>query len=650
MTFDSHFCKVIAESHFMINKKHFLAAGVATTLAAATLVACGGGGIVSPAAAVPFTVKVLAFNDYHGNLEAFGTFGETSAVLAAQRSPVGGADFLAAHVARLKAQNPNNVVVAAGDNIGASPLISSLFLDEPAVETLNRIGLDFTSVGNHEFDKGSTELLRLQNGGCKITAGVQDPNSCRGAAVGTPVPFEGAKYKWLSANVIQTLTGKPLLPAYGIKTFNGVQVAFIGMTLKATPSIVTPTGVAGLEFRDEAATVNALIPELRAQGIESIVVLVHEGGFQTGTAGDINGCEGALAGSAIASIVKQFDNAVDLVVSGHTHAAYNCMLPNSTGRNIRVTSTPNGGRVLSDIDLTINPATRDVTQAVATNRLVVRNDPAVMADAAVARIVTNYAALISPIANVVLGNIAANLPSGRADGSCNMLAGNLIADSQLAATQPASFGGAQMAFMNGGGVRAPGFIFAGSAAGEGDGKVTYGEAFTVQPFGNSLVTLTLTTQNIKDFMEEQFAGCLGQSATSTRFAIPAAGFKYNWDGAQACGARISNITLRTAGGAATVETLVNAAGVVQNPTKTYRVTVNNFMADGGDGYTTLVKGTNRVGGAQDIDALTAYFAANFKTTAYAPGNNTADAGTNRIIRTGAKAASAICPSGIDTNP
>ncbi len=657
----------------MMNKNLRVAA-CGTAIAAATLIACGGGGsgvtsaapastasdadgtaatppVTTPVATAPFTVKVLGFNDYHGNLEAFGTFGETAAVPTAERSPVGGADFLATHVARLKALNTNNVVVAAGDNIGASPLISSLFLDEPAVETLNRIGLEFTSVGNHEFDKGSAELLRLQNGGCKVTGGVQDPNSCRGAAVGTPVPFEGAKYKWLSANVVQTSTGKTLLPAYGIKTFNGVKVAFVGMTLKATPTIVTPTGVAGLEFRDEAATVNALIPELRAQGIESVVVLVHEGGFQNGTAGDINGCAGDLAGSAIASIVKQLDNAVDLVVSGHTHAAYNCMLPNSTGRTIRVTSTPNGGRVLSDIDLTIDPTTRDVTAAVATNRLVARNNPAVTADAVIAKIVSSYAALISPIANVVLGSITANLPNSRADGSCNMLAGNLIADSQLAATQGASSGGAVMAFMNGGGVRSPGFLFANSAANEGDGKVTYGEAFTVQPFGNSLVTLTLTTQNIKDFMEEQFAGCLGQGANTTRFAVPSAGFKYNWDGAQACGARISNITLRTGTGtSASTETLVNAAGVVQNPTKTYRVTVNNFMADGGDGYTTLVKGTNRLGGAQDIDALTAYFAANFKTTAYAPGTNAADAGTNRIIRTGTKAASAVCPGAADTNP
>ena len=624
-------------------KKNVVAAAVLSLAAGTVLVACGGGS--DPSLAVPFTVKVIGFNDYHGTLESPGTFGQTTAIPAASRPAVGGAEFMAAHVASLKKQNALNVVVGAGDSIGASPLISSLFFDEPSVETLNRIGLEFNSVGNHEFDKGSAELLRLQNGGCKMTAGATDPNSCQGAAAGTPVPFEGAKFKWLSANVVSTATGKPLLPAYGVKTFNGIKVAFIGMTLKATPSIVTPSGVAGLEFKDEAQTVNALIPELRALGIESIVVLVHEGGFQSGTLGDINGCEGNLAGSPIAGIVKQLDNAVDLVVSGHTHAAYNCMLPNATGRTVSVTSASSFGRVLTDIDVTIDPATSDITKAVATNRLVVRNDPAITADAVVAKIVAGYKALVSPLANTRIGAISADLPSSRTDGACNMPAGSLIADSQLAATQPASFGGAVMAFMNGGGVRSPGFTFASSAAGEGNGIVTYGEAFTVQPFGNSLVTVSLTTQNIRDFLEEQFAGCLGQSATATRFALPSAGFKYTWDGAKACGARISNVTLRTG---STTETLVDASGGVQNPTKAYRVTVNNFMADGGDGYTTLLKGTNRIGGAQDIDALTAYLA-NFKAPkpAFALGTNVLDAGTPRINRVGASAA---CPSGANVNP
>lgn len=593
----------------------------------------------------PFTVKLIAFNDYHGNLESPGTFGTNTSVAAANRPAVGGAEFLAAHVSKLKSQNPLNVVVGAGDFIGASPLISASFFDEPAIETLNRIGVEFNAVGNHEFDKGSAELLRLQNGGCKITNGQTDPNSCKGAAVGTPVPFEGAKFKWLSANVIATATGKPLLPAYGIKTFNGVKVAFIGMTLKATPTIVTPSGVAGLEFRDEAQTVNALIPELRAQGIESIVVLVHEGGFQTGTLADINGCEGNLAGSAIATIVKQLDDAVDLVVSGHTHAAYNCKLPNDAGRTISVSSSSAFGRLLTDIDMTIDPVSRNIIKTDATNRLVVRNDPAVTADVVVAKIVAAYKGLVSPVANAVIGSISTALPNSRTDGACNMPAGNLIADAQLAATQANGFGQAVIAFMNGGGVRSPGFTFPQSPVNEGDGNITYGEAFTVQPFGNSLVTMTLTAQDLKNVLEEQFAGCHAQSAIATRFMLPSAGFKYVWDGAKACDARISNVAL-TANG--TTETIVDAGGMVLNPAKSYRVTVNNYMADGGDGYSTFLKGTNRLGGAQDIDALVA-FMAQYKApkTPYNPSTVANDGGTARISRVGT---STTCPSGANVNP
>lgn len=545
-------------------------------------------------------------------------------------------------MAKLKAQNPNNVVVGAGDLIGASPLVSALFFDEPAVETLNRVGLEFSSVGNHEFDKGSAELLRLQNGGCKQTGGTQDPNSCKGAAVGTPVPFEGAKYRWLSANVVVAATGKTLLPAYGSKTFNGVPIAFIGMTLKDTPTIVTPTGVAGLQFLDEAQTVNALVPQLKAQGIEAIVVLVHEGGFQTGTLSDINNCDGNLAGSAIAGIVSKLDDAVDLVLSAHTHAAYNCKLPNASGRLIPVTSASAFGRVVSDIDVTLDPATRNITAVAATNRLVDRTDATIAPVAAVKSIVDGYKTLVSPIANQVVGSITTDLPATASDAACSMPAGELIADAQLAATAPAGFGNATIAFMNRGGVRSPGFTYPASV-GEGDGNVTYGEAFTVQPFGNSLVTMTLTAQNLKNVLEQQFAGCRGQSATATRIMIPSAGFKYTWDGARACDARIREVSVTIGGSTETIVT----GGVVVNPTKTYRVTVNNFMATGGDGFTEFLAGTNLLGGAQDIDASVAYLA-KFKAPnkPYAPNSNAADKGTPRLNRAGGSS----CPTGANVNP
>ncbi len=595
----------------------------------------------SKASTAPFTVKIIGFNDYHGTLQSPGTFGVNTLVPVDQRPAVGGAEFIAGHVNRMKAQNPLNVVVGAGDFVGASPLISALFFDEPSIETVNRIGLEFNAVGNHEFDDGKGELKRLQRGGCRITNGVVDANSCKGAQVGTPVPFEGAGFKYLSANVYEARTGQPLLAAYGLKKFNGVKVAFIGLTLEATPTIVTPVGVKGLQFRDEAVTVNELVPRLKALGVESIVVLIHEGGTQTGTLQDINGCEGGLAGSAIADIVGRFDDAVDLVVSGHTHAAYNCRVPNSAGRAISVTSASAFGRVLTDIDVTIDPVTRNVTAVNATNRLVDRTDVAVTPDAAVKAIVDGYSALVTPIANQVLGAITQSLPNTAIDAACNMPAGDLIADAQLQATSPASLGGAVIALMNRGGVRSPGFVFT-QSVGEGDGNVTYGEAFTVQPFGNSLVTMTLTAQDIKNVLEQQFAGCRGQSATATRIMVPSNGFRYVWDGAQACDARISQVTLTQAGG---TETLVDAAGGLPNPTKAYRVTMNNFMSTGGDGYTTFLNGTDRLGGAQDIDALAVYLAA-FKAPNAPYDPNDPGLAKPRINRVGGS----TCPTGAVVNP
>jgi 5'-nucleotidase len=619
-------------------------------------------------AAAPITVKIIGFNDYHGNLETPGTFGVNTLVPAPSRPRVGGAEYMAAYVARMKAANPLNVVVGAGDFIGASPLISALFFDEPAVETLNKIGVEFTSVGNHEFDKGSTELKRLQNGGCKLTNGTTDPNSCKGFGSATQGMFDGAKFKWLSANVFETATGRTLLPPYGIKTFNGVRVAFIGMTLKGTPGIVTPAGVAGLDFRDEADTVNALVPRLRALGVEAIVVLVHQGGFQNTMTGggtqpitsDINGCTGDLRNSDgtpsdIASIVSRLDDAVDLVISAHTHAAYNCSkntvdvssagvstprptgIANKVGRQIPVTSASAFGRLLTEIDLSIDPATRNVIDVSPRNVLVAQNDPInpnnpsadivainsyIASNPEVKNVVAAYKAAVSPLASQVIATITADM-TNIANAAGEMEAGDLIADAQLQATQPTGLGGAVMAFMNAGGVRNPGFVKPAAATYPYD--LTYGDAFTVQPFGNSLVTMTLTAQQIKDVLEQQFLGCNGQVAQ--RVMQISNGLTYKWNSAGTCGTRITDVVFTPTDVTVNPPQIVGPidniviSGVVQNPTKTYRVTVNNFMATGGDGFTVLIGGTNMLGGAQDIDALVAYLAA-FKApnAAYNPTN------------------------------
>jgi len=599
----------------------------AAAMLAAMLAGCAA--TVPPPPAAPLTVKIVAFNDFHGTLQSPGRFGTRA--LSNQRPAVGGADALAAHVARLKAQNPDNVVVGGGDFVGASPLASALFFDEPAVEVLNRIGVEFTSVGNHEFDHGARELKRLQHGGCKLMDGRADPNSCKGLGSAAPGTFDGARFQWLAANVIETATGRPLLPAYGVKSFEGVPVAFIGMTLRGTQGIVSPAGVAGLEFRDEADTVNALVPQLRAQGIGAIVVLVHQGGVQAPpSASDINGCDAALQGSDgsdsdIGEIVRRLDDAVDLVISAHTHAAYNCSanavgaaratgLPNKAGRLVPVTSASAFGRVLTDIDLTVDRRTQRVLAVSPTNRLVDRDDPAIVqaiaAAPAVRDIVQGYAALAAPLADRVVGRLATALPAVP-DEAGEQPAGSLIADSQLRATQAAAAGGAQIAFMNAGGVRAPGFVP--PAGTTSPFALTYGAAFTVQPFGNSLVTMTLTSAQLKALLEQQFAGCGGQVAD--RPLQPSNGLRVTWRaGAPAC-AHIADVgfTPTDVGAAPPIATgpaqAIVRDGVVLEPARTWRVTVSSYLATGGDGFSTFKDGTQRIGGSQDIDALVAYMAA-----------------------------------------
>lgn len=543
-------------------------------------------------------VKIVAFNDFHGQLESPGSFRQAPGSPSSTNIPVGGVDWMAGYIDDLKMRNPNTLVVSAGDIIGATPLVSALFHDEGTIETMNRLGLDINAVGNHEFDEGKDELLRMQNGGCHPA----DENTCRGADVGTPVPFEGAQFRFLAANVVDTATGKTLFPSYEIKTVAGARIAFIGMTLKETPTIVTPSGVAGLEFKDEAATVNALIPSLRKRHVEAIVVLIHQGGTVpvAQSAATINQCEGSLDDSPIKAIVNQLDDAVDLVISGHTHQAYNCLVANRDGRLISVTSANAQGRVLTDIDLLINKASGKVLDVAAQNIVVDRGNTAITPDATLKAIVDNYKAIAEPVANRVIGSIGADITrSANAAGESAL--GDLIADAQLAATQAADFGGAVAGFMNPGGIRAD-LGFASSAANEGDGKVTYGEAFTVQPFGNSLVTMTLSGEQLHTLLEQQFTGCtLDYPASAPAGGQPfnrilqvSEGFSYSW---REKGTPCDNVDPAS----------IKINGETVDPAAGYRITVNSFLADGGDQFYVLSQGTDRLGGALDLDALENYF-------------------------------------------
>jgi 5'-nucleotidase len=521
-----------------------------------------------PAGAKPtdtVNVQILAVNDFHGNLEPpAGSSGRIGSINA------GGAEYLATYINTLRATNPNTVVVSAGDMIGASPLLSALFHDEPTIEAFNQIGLDYNAVGNHEFDEGWAELVRMQEGGCHPVDGCQDGDE-----------FLGANFRYLAANVVRQDNGKTIFPAYKVRSFAGVKIAFIGMTLEGTPSIVTPSGVAGLDFLDEADTVNALVPELKEKGVETIVVLIHEGGAQTGT---FNGCDGVSG--AIVDIVNHFDSEVDVVISGHTHNAYNCKI-----NNMLVTSAASFGRIVTDVDLTIDRATGEVTTMSANNNIVTRDVPK---DSFITALIAKYNAIAAPLANRVIGSITGNIT--RANNAAGESAlGDVIADGQLAATADPAFGGAVVAFMNPGGIRAD-LTYAGSPVGEGDGNVTYGEMFTVQPFGNSMVTLTLTGEQIDTLLEQQFVGC-GQPTGAQKILQVSAGFTYSWSlSAPACN-KVNPSTI-----------MINE--VMVDPAASYRVTVNSFLADGGDNFSVLKLGTDRLGGDVDTDAFEKYFVAN----------------------------------------
>jgi 5'-nucleotidase len=610
----------------------------AVTIALATADAAASGVLANP------TVRIIAFNDLHGNLQSPGNFGTQpgGSGTATISKASGGADYFAGYVNSLKAGYPNSVVVSAGDLTGASPLISGAFHDEGMIEIANRLGLEFNAVGNHEFDYGKAEILRKQNGGSCYPGGTPGIDTCMGAAspapVPVPYPFEGAKFKYLSANVVENASGKTLFPAYAIKSFatpNGaVRVGFIGMTLKDTPSIVTPSGVAGLTFNDEVQTVNALVPKLRARGVEAIVVLVHQGGFQGSTGPNyINDCSLKSGGvddptalEPLRDIVKGLDDAVDVVISGHTHTGYTCQLPNKAGRLIPVTQGGNYGRVLTNVDLTINPATGDVNGSTYHNTVIDRTNAAITPDATVKSIVDAYNTNISPVANQIVATITASVLNAElpaqspATGTTGEKpAGDLIADGMLAATSPTGFGGAQIAFTNNGGVRndypkAPPATY--------PYNLTYGNAFDVQPFGNNLVTMTLTAQQLKDALEMQFvpgSPCSTPSgsnkqATYDKIMQPSNGFSFSWSASGAPCAKIQDVTLTTydTGGNVVGTDDIVIAGAVQHPLQTYRVTVNSFMATGGDNLAVFNLGTNRLGGAQDIDATVAYLA-QFKT-------------------------------------
>jgi 5'-nucleotidase len=511
----------------------------------------------------PVELRILAINDFHGNLKPppggiriTDPNDKTKKIMV----PAGGAETMASLVKQLREGHKNTIFVAAGDLIGASPFLSAMFHDEPTIESLSMMKLAISSVGNHEFDEGKDELLRMQNGGCR-------PDGCKG-----PHPFAGAGFHYLAASTVDKNTGKTVFPPYEIRKFDGIPVAFIGLTLKGTANIISPAASHGLEFRDEADTVNALIPELKARGVEAIVVLIHEGGFPTG---DYNECPG-ISGP-IVDIVKKFDRAVDVVISGHTHQAYNCEID---GR--LVTSGDKYGTLVTAIDLKLDPQSHDITSARAENNIV--RIGALPKDPEQTALIDTYEKLAAPIANRRAGTVTqalSRVPNVAGESAL----GDVVADAQLAATRDEAHGGAVIAFTNPGGIRS-------DIDKRDDGGVSFADVFASQPFRNQLVTLTLTGGQIKAMLEQQW-----RDPTRPRVLPVSRGFTYSWDPAKPDGERVAASSMKL-------------NGVLIDPAASYRVTVNNYLALGGDGFTVFKQGLKPQVGVFDDEALFAYFQKN----------------------------------------
>jgi 5'-nucleotidase len=526
-------------------------------------------------------LQVLGINDYHGHLEA-DTPGSVDG------EPAGGGEYLAAKLNELRAGAKNSLTVAAGDLIGGTPALSSLFHDEPSVESLNAMQLDVSSVGNHEFDEGIDELLRMQNGGCHPIDGCFFPAEL----------YAGADFPWLAANVQSETTGETVLPPYWVERVQNIKVGFIGMTLEGTPTLVAKSGIEGWEFLDEAETANALVPELKAQGVEAIVVLLHEGAQQNPPPGDINACQDVTG--PVLAIHDALDPEIDAMITGHTHQPYNCTLTDPEGQPRLVTSAYSFGRVVTEMNLVLDKRTKDVRRDLssATNHAVVQAE--LSPDPAQTAVIEKWRPLFDEVGNEPIGQITADIVRGGNppgdDRGVESAAGNLVADAQLFATQ--DLFSAQIAFMNPGGVRSD-LKFASSAEGEGDGVVTFGEALTFQPFNNTLFSFPMTGAQIVSVLEDQCQPA-GSSRPFLHLGV-SDGFTYDLA-----------TTIEDGDCTSVIVSNVELDGVALDSTATYVVTANGFLADGGDNFTTFeqVPATEKLDGGLDLTALIGYFAEN----------------------------------------
>ncbi|MGA5198677.1 bifunctional metallophosphatase/5'-nucleotidase [Streptomyces exfoliatus] len=539
-------------------------------------------------------VQLLSFNDLHGNLEPpTGSSGRLTR-LKEDGTPetindVGGVEYLATHLRQAREGNRYSVTAAAGDMIGASPLVSGLFHDEPTIEALNKLKLDVSSVGNHEFDEGARELARIQNGGCHPTEGCFEEGKT----------FEGADFPYLAANVTDEKSGKPLLDPYFVWEKDGVKIGFIGVTLEGTANIVSAEGIKGLKFGDEIETINKYAKVLERKGVKSIVALLHEGGLPASGAYNYD-CDSPGPGNGISGpivdIAKNVSPQVDALVTGHTHQAYACTIADPAGKPRTVTSAASFGRLYTDTTLTYDRRTKDIVRtAVASANHVVTRTVAPADD--MSKLIKRWKDLAAPIASRPVGHISADIENPLDAGVYEKPMGNLIADAQLEGMAPADKGGAQLALMNPGGVRAP--LTRKASGAEGDGVVTYGEAYTVQPFTNMMTAVDLTGAQLITTLQQQVSGA---NLGAPKILQVSKNFTYTLDMTKTGADRI-------------VVGSVRLNGEAIDPAKTYRVAMNEFLAGGGDGFAVLKEHKNKLVGASDLDMFTAYLTAHSSAAA-----------------------------------
>lgn len=574
------------------------AAIVAALLSAVLVSACSLRGPSQPrataapaASAAPLRLRLIAVNDFHGQLEPSGlSLNLPDPTQSGQRLslPAGGAAALAGLVQALRQGAAHSLLIAAGDQVGAAPLVSTAFRHESTIDVLNRVGVDLAVPGNHEFDAGFDELQRLHQGGCAPAHPLLE--SCSFGR------HEGARFPLIAANVRRAADGQPAFPPALVREVEGVRVGFIGAVTRSTPGIVVPSGVAGLRFDDEAEALNAQAHALQAQGVKALVAIVHEGG-ELDPAADWNDASCPGARGPIFDIARRLDPAITVVLSAHTHQGYRCVIDGRSivqagayGRGLAVVDLAldrRSGAALPADTLSRNLPVFNAHSAGSARDALLAATPApwqqalrqAQPDGTIAQRVADYSLRVAPRAERVVGRIPAALTRRPEPGFGDSAAGRAIADAQLAATRAA---GAELALMNPGGIRTD----LPCALAEAPCAVTFGQAFTMQPFGNLLITLTFKGRELRQLLESQ-----RRADGRASFLIPSAGLSYRWMAGAPAGQQVRDLTLH---------------GRLVGDEQPVRLTVNSFLAEGGDGFPLLTQGRDRVVGAPDIDALIAW--------------------------------------------